>query len=275
MKSPRSGCSGSRPDDCCRPAGSESGANAGSDFVVIPAIDLKEGCCVRLRQGVASDKTVYSGDPVEVAMEWELQGAALLHVVDLDGAFLGQPVHTKLIGRLAQAVCIPVQAGGGLRTEDHIRELFDLGVWRAIVGTSACVAQEETASLLGAFADKLAVAIDARGGVVRVKGWTETASLDFLDVAGRAARMGAKTIIYTDIAADGMLGGPDAEGGSGAMRGRGLRCDRVWGHCQRGTYFETQKAERAQPGWRDCRQGALRRQGDLERTDGMNALSSS
>lgn len=212
MKSPRSGCSGSRPDDCCRPAGSESGANAGSDFVVIPAIDLKEGCCVRLRQGVASDKTVYSGDPVEVAMEWELQGAALLHVVDLDGAFLGQPVHTKLIGRLAQAVCIPVQAGGGLRTEDHIRELFDLGVWRAIVGTSACVAQEETASLLGAFADKLAVAIDARGGVVRVKGWTETASLDFLDVAGRAARMGAKTIIYTDIAADGMLGGPDAEG---------------------------------------------------------------
>ena len=181
-------------------------------FTVIPAIDLKDGCCVRLRQGLASEKTVYSENPAQMACHWESQGAKMLHVVDLDGAFQGRPAHTELIGRIARAVSIPVQAGGGLRTAEQIRELLELGVSRAIIGTSACMAVDEMANMASEFGGKLAAAIDARDGFVRIKGWTQTAPVHFLAAAARIAGTGVKTIIYTNTAADGMLDGPDVGG---------------------------------------------------------------
>lgn len=181
-------------------------------FTVIPAIDLKGGCCVRLRQGVASDQTVYSRDPVQTARYWESQGAELLHVVDLDGAFRGSPVHTGLMGKIAQAVGIPVQAGGGLRSEGQVRELLEGGVSRAILGTIAAGEAEDVKRLADIFHEKLAVGIDARNGRVQVKGWTEAVSEDFIAVAKRVEECGVKTLIYTNTATDGMLEGPDVSG---------------------------------------------------------------
>ncbi len=182
------------------------------DFIVIPAIDLKDGRCVRLRQGRAEEQTVYSEDPVQMAESWVAQGAARLHLVDLDGAFRGQPVHTDVIRAIAAAVPVPVQVGGGLRTREQMRDLLDSGVSRVIIGTGACGSETELAGLASEFGAKLAVGIDARDGRVRVKGWTENASMDFLEMARRAAENGVKTIIYTNIATDGMLKGPDLSG---------------------------------------------------------------
>lgn len=181
-------------------------------FAVIPAIDLKGERCVRLRQGLASEETVYSDDPVQMAEHWEAQGAARLHVVDLDGAFQGRPVHTALIRRIVSAVSIPVQVGGGLRTDDQIRTLIDYGVSRVILGTRACQAAEDMARLVDLFQENLAVGIDARDGQVQIKGWTETAPVDFVALATRVERMGVRTLICTDTASDGMLRGPNVPG---------------------------------------------------------------
>lgn len=181
-------------------------------FSVIPAIDIKDGRCVRLRQGLASEQVVYSDNPVRTARHWEEQGAKHLHIVDLDGAFSGRPVHTELIREIVKAVSIPVQVGGGLRTEEHVRSLLDLGVARVILGTSACLDAENTAGMAAVFGKRLAVGIDARDGLVRIKGWTETAPVNFLDMAARVAGMGVRTLVYTNIALDGMLHGPDTAG---------------------------------------------------------------
>ena len=179
------------------------------DFTVIPAIDLKEGRCVRLRQGLASEETVYSEDPVRMAEYWEAQGAAWLHVVDLDGAFQGHPVHTELIKKIVNAVSVPVQAGGGLRTNDQIQLLIDCGVSRVILGTRACQAVEDVVRLVDLFQDYLAVGIDARNGRVQIRGWTETAPKDSILLASQVDLMGVRTLIYTDTAMDGMLKGPN------------------------------------------------------------------
>ncbi len=187
-------------------------SGAMQEFIVIPAIDLKDGCCVRLRQGRAEEQTIYSEDPVRMAESWVARGAARLHLVDLDGAFRGQPVHTDVIRAIAAAVPVPVQAGGGLRTREQMRELLDSGVSRVIIGTGACGSEAELARLASEFGEKLAVGIDARDGRVRVKGWTENASMDFIEMALMAAGNGVKTIIYTNIATDGMLKGPDLPG---------------------------------------------------------------
>ncbi len=181
-------------------------------FTVIPAIDLKEGRCVRLRQGLATEQTVYSADPVSMAARWVEQGAEYLHVVDLDGAFRGQPVHTAVIKAIAAAVRVPIEVGGGLRNAEQMRDLLDAGAARVIIGTGACGSEDELARLAAEFGNRLAVGIDARDGRVRVKGWTENASMDYLEMARRAAGNGVKTIIYTNIATDGMLKGPDLAG---------------------------------------------------------------
>ena len=178
-------------------------------FTVIPAIDLKGGKCVRLRQGLASEETVYAEDPVRMAAYWEEQGAHWLHVVDLDGAFQGCPVHTAIIKKIVSAVNIPVQAGGGLRTDSQIQVLVDCGVSRMILGTRACQDEEDMVRLIGQFESRLAVSIDARGGYVQIKGWTETAPVDAVSLATRLARAGVDTLIYTNTALDGMLEGPD------------------------------------------------------------------
>jgi phosphoribosylformimino-5-aminoimidazole carboxamide ribotide isomerase len=189
-------------------------------MIVIPAIDLKDGRCVRLRQGRADDATIYADDPVQMARYWAGQGAQWLHVVDLDGAFEGRPVHTRVISRIVAAIDIPVEIGGGLRSDEHVRQVLDAGVARAIVGTRAFAHPEELAELAGQCGARLAVGIDARDGWVQVKGWVETTRCRAIDLAGVADRAGVQAIIYTDTATDGMLKGPNVE----AM---GEMCDAV------------------------------------------------
>jgi phosphoribosylformimino-5-aminoimidazole carboxamide ribotide isomerase len=179
-------------------------------LTVIPAIDLKGGKCVRLRQGVASDATVYGDDPVAMARRWRDEGGRALHVVDLDGAFAGHPAHLAEIGAIAAALDIPVEVGGGLRTDDDVRVVLDLGVARAIIGTRALSDPAALARLVSAFGgDRIAVGIDARNGLVQVNGWVETTSARATDLARRVAGCGVGAIIYTDTATDGMLSGPN------------------------------------------------------------------
>jgi phosphoribosylformimino-5-aminoimidazole carboxamide ribotide isomerase len=181
-----------------------------NDFVILPAIDLKDGHCVRLRQGRADDATDYGADPVARALEWVRQGGRWLHVVDLTGAFEGHPAHTDVIGRIAAAVApVPVECGGGLRTDADLEAVLATGVRRAILGTRALAEPDRLAALAACHGDRLAVGIDARGGYVQVKGWTETSATRAADLARRAAEAGVRTIIYTDTATDGMLRGPN------------------------------------------------------------------
>jgi len=165
--------------------------------------------CVRLRQGRAEDVTVYSDDPVAQAHAWLDQGARELHVVDLDGAFAGEPRHTGVIGAVARALPIPVQAGGGLRTDAQIERLLAEGVARAIVGTRALESVAALHHLVARFGERIAVGIDARDGFVQVRGWVETTGTTAIDLARQAEGAGVRTIIYTDTATDGMLGGPN------------------------------------------------------------------
>ena len=181
-------------------------------FTILPAVDLKGGQCVRLRQGRADDATVYGDDPAAQARVWAAQGATWLHVVDLDGAFQGHPVHLDVVGRMAAAAGIPVECGGGLRTDADIDALLARGVRRAILGTRALERVDELAALAKKYGDHLAVGIDARDGFVQVKGWTETSRTTAVDLARRAAAAGVQTIIYTDTATDGMLRGPNFAG---------------------------------------------------------------
>ena len=178
-------------------------------FTIIPAIDLKNGRCVRLRQGRVEEMTVYSDDPAAMARRWEAEGARLLHVVDLDGAFEKRPVHTELAGAIAKAISIPVEWGGGVRTADDIRDLLGRGVSRVILGTRACADPAGVEELVRTFGAAIAVGIDARAGLVQVKGWVETTDVKAVDLARRMEKAGVKTLIYTDTATDGMLGGPN------------------------------------------------------------------
>ena len=180
-------------------------------ITIIPAIDLKDGKCVRLRQGRADEVTVYSQDPVAMARHWESEGAEYLHVVDLDGAFQGKPVHSAVIAEIASAIKIPVEAGGGLRTAEDIATLLDSGVAHTILGTRACEDPEALTELVKRFGARLAVGIDARGGLVQTKGWVETSSVQAVDLAARVDSAGVKTIIYTDTAVDGMMTGPNID----------------------------------------------------------------
>lgn len=179
-------------------------------FTIIPAIDLKNGRCVRLRQGRADDVTVYGDDPAMMARRWVEAGAKFLHVVDLDGAFEGRVRHIEQIRAIVEAAGVPVEMGGGLRTDDAIEEVLAAGVQRAIIGTRALAEPEELKRMVGRFGNRLAVGIDARNGFVQVRGWVETTPKRAVDLAATAATVGVATLIYTDTATDGMLGGPNA-----------------------------------------------------------------
>ena len=177
---------------------------------IFPAIDLRGGRCVRLRQGRAEDETVYSDDPVRMALSWQDQGAEFLHVVDLDGAFAGRPVHTDLFRELAAALRIPFEVGGGLRTDDDVRAVLEAGAARAILGSRAVSDPDCVARLAAAFGrDRIVAGIDARDGLVQVAGWTETTRTRAVDFAADLAARGAGTFIYTDTATDGMMPGPN------------------------------------------------------------------
>jgi len=177
--------------------------------IILPAIDLKDGKCVRLRQGRAEEVTVYSDDPVAQAREWLAQGAEQLHVVDLDGAFQGEPQHMEQIAQIVRAVGIPVEVGGGLRTDAQIEQMLGVGVARAILGTRAVESLDTLRALARRFGAAIAVGIDARDGFVQVRGWVETTKVRAVDLARRVEDAGVRTIIYTDTATDGMLGGPN------------------------------------------------------------------
>ena len=178
-------------------------------MVILPAIDLKDGKCVRLRQGRADDVTVYGDDPAEQAKDWAEQGGAELHVVDLDGAFAGTPRHAETIRRIIAAFGGPVEVGGGLRTPEALTAVIEAGAARAILGSAALDDPEFLSKAVELYGERIAVGIDARDGFVQTKGWVETTSVKATDFAQAVARLGVKSIIYTDTATDGMLGGPN------------------------------------------------------------------
>lgn len=182
-----------------------------SSFVIYPAIDIRNGKCVRLKQGDYDQETIYHENPVEVAKAWESQGAQWIHLVDLDGAKAGKPVNHEWIGKIASAVNVPVQLGGGLRSFEQVKQLLDLGVSRVIIGTAAVENQEFAEQVLETYGDQVAVGIDARDGYVATRGWLETSEIKAEDLAVHFAQKGAKTFIFTDISRDGMMEGPNVE----------------------------------------------------------------
>ncbi|SEC39352.1 1-(5-phosphoribosyl)-5-[(5-phosphoribosylamino)methylideneamino]imidazole-4-carboxamide isomerase [Paenibacillus sp. GP183] len=182
-----------------------------SSFIIYPAIDIRDGKCVRLVQGDYNQETVYNTNPLEVALEWEASGGEWIHLVDLDGAKAGHPVNDVLIGKIASSVKVPVQVGGGLRTEQDVDRLLSLGVSRVILGTAAIENREFVYKLLAKHGEKVAIGIDARDGLVATRGWLETSQVKAEDLAVQLAEHGAKTFIFTDISRDGMMGGPNVE----------------------------------------------------------------
>ena len=181
-------------------------------MIVIPAIDLREGRCVRLREGRADAQTVFSDDPVAMAERWAGAGAERLHVVDLDGAFAGAPRQTALIAKIVDAVRpVPVEAGGGLRDLAALESVLEAGVTWAVVGTRAAVDAEFLAEAGRRFGERIIVAADARGDRVAIRGWTETAELTILEIARRAREAGAVAVLYTDVSRDGTGLGPNVD----------------------------------------------------------------
>ncbi len=178
-------------------------------MIILPAIDLKDGKCVRLRQGRAEDVTIYGDDPAQQARDWAEQGGQELHVVDLDGAFEGEPKHAEVIRRIIEAFGGPVEVGGGIRTPEALRAVIEAGATRAILGSAALDDPEFLNAAVELYGERIAVGIDARNGFVQTKGWVETTRVLATDLAKAVANMGVKTIIYTDTATDGMLGGPN------------------------------------------------------------------
>lgn len=176
---------------------------------ILPAMDLRGGQCVRLRQGDYSRETVFGADPVAIARQWVEQGAAGLHLVDLDGAKEGRPVHTALIERIVGAAGVPVQLGGGLRSEKSLRAALDLGIARAIVGTRAVREPAWFAEMAELFPERLILGLDARDGLLATEGWLETTAGTALDAARWADSLPLAGIVYTDIARDGMMSGPN------------------------------------------------------------------
>jgi phosphoribosylformimino-5-aminoimidazole carboxamide ribotide isomerase len=176
---------------------------------IIPAIDIKDGKCVRLCQGIKSQETIYGDDPAAMARRWQEAGASWLHVVDLDGAFEKKPVNIQAIEKIRQHLTIPMQLGGGLRTLENLAMYFSMGIDRLILGTTVLKNHEVTRLALERFAGKIAIALDARDGKLASEGWVETSSSDALDVAKALAPLRPAAFIYTDIQRDGMQTGPN------------------------------------------------------------------
>jgi len=178
-------------------------------MIIYPAIDIKDGRCVRLVQGKFSDVTVYSDHPVDMAMKFEQMGAQYIHVVDLDGARLGQPQNIAVASEMAVRLGIPIQLGGGIRTIETMEIILCKGIERIILGTSAVNDHELVKKAVQSFGNNLAVAIDAKDGLVAIEGWAKTSSFTAVGFARKMEELGAKVIIYTDISRDGMLKGPN------------------------------------------------------------------
>jgi phosphoribosylformimino-5-aminoimidazole carboxamide ribotide isomerase len=180
-------------------------------MIIIPAIDLKHGCCVRLFQGEMDQETVYFEDPFEAARHWLSQDATMIHIVDLDGAVEGRPVHTRQVEAICRQTSLAVELGGGLRSFEGVEAAFELGVARVVIGTAAYNDAGFLRLLCKKFPGRIVVGIDARKGKVAVKGWKETTAMDAIELARRCEQDGASRIIYTDISRDGTGGGVNLE----------------------------------------------------------------
>ena len=181
-------------------------------FEVIPAIDILDGKCVRLKQGRYDTPVVYSNDPVEMAKKWEAAGAKRLHVVDLEGARTGTPKSLEIIKSIIRETGIPIQVGGGIRNMITISEMINFGADRVVLGTTAIKNLNLLGTMCEKFDDKIAVAIDAKGEVAAADGWMYVTKKDIFSLAREATTLGVKRFIYTDISRDGMLEGPNFDG---------------------------------------------------------------
>jgi len=180
-------------------------------MIIIPAIDLKEGRCVRLEQGLMEKDTVYSLDPAAQARSWQEQGGELLHIVDLDGAFAGVPRNREAIAAIVRAIDIPTELGGGIRDLATVEAYLDLGIGRVILGTVAKENPQLVAEACRLFPGRIVVGIDAKDGLVAVRGWADVTGKQASELAKEMEGFGVAAIIYTDIARDGMLQGPNIE----------------------------------------------------------------
>ncbi len=190
---------------------------------IIPAIDLREGRCVRLLEGRPDAVTVFSDDPVAMARQWQEQGAEQLHLVDLDGAFAGRPMNTEVIRKIIQAIDIPVEVGGGIRSLESAEMLLSAGAKEVIFGTVAVSQPELLAEACARFGEAVVVGIDSRDGMVAVDGWAAEARKKAVDLACEMQELGLGRIIYTDIRRDGTLKGPNIEATLEIARCSGLR----------------------------------------------------
>ena len=180
-------------------------------MIIFPAIDILNGQCVRLIQGDYNKEKVYSNSPVDMAKKWEEKGAEYIHIVDLDGAKTGRSINQEIILEIAKTVQVPIQVGGGIRSIETIKDYLENGVSRVIIGTAAINNPDFLQEAVDKFQEKIAVSIDARGGYVATDGWTDTSDVKALDLVKKLENVGVKTIVYTDIAKDGMLQGTNLE----------------------------------------------------------------
>ncbi len=194
-------------------------------MLIIPALDIQDGCAVRLSQGKLKERTVYSRDPLKTARHWAKQGAKLLHLVDLDAALTGQRRNWPLVKRVIRECGIPVEYGGGVRTLSRIEEVLKSGAARAVLGTKAVSDPSFAAAAFKRFAQKVIVSIDARDGIVMVRGWQKAAAgkLSALSCALALREAGFGELIYTDTAKDGMLQGPNIKELKSLLKGSGMR----------------------------------------------------
>jgi phosphoribosylformimino-5-aminoimidazole carboxamide ribotide isomerase len=176
-------------------------------MIVFPAIDIRDGKCVRLTEGRFDKETIFADNPLDMAVRWVNEGAEYLHLVDLDGALAGKPVNLDVIADITKNVCIPVQLGGGIRTLDTIAQFLEVGVARVILGSIAVKQPELVAAACKKYGDRIVVGIDARDGMAAVEGWGITGGVGAEELAKKMAQVGVSRIIYTDISRDGTLSG--------------------------------------------------------------------
>lgn len=199
-------------------------------MIILPAIDIKGGQCVRLLQGDYDQVTTYGDDPVSQALKWESLGAGMIHLVDLDGAKSGQRINRDIIGRIAAAVKVPVEVGGGIRDTQAVEDYLSVGVSRVIIGTAAIEKPEWLEEMVQRFGERICVSIDAKDGMIATDGWIKDSGIPAVEFIKRLEAMGVTHIVYTDIARDGMLQGPNfamyekiaAESGIGVIASGGV-----------------------------------------------------
>lgn len=190
---------------------------------IYPAIDIKNGQCVRLKQGRFDDMTIYGDDPMKVAENWVKSGASYLHVVDLDGARQGTSYNQIVLQKMTESFSIPVQTGGGIRSMRDIEEKLSLGISRVVLGTVAVKNPELVAEAVKVYGEKIAVGIDAMNGRVAIQGWEEVSQISAIDLCKKMVKFGVKTIVYTDISKDGMMTGPNIEATKEIIKETGVK----------------------------------------------------